>query len=201
MEENDAGDNMNLCERCELAEAKIVLGMESISMHLCSNCYNELMAEELDMKLEQLPDTFSWKDAQGMSRTFHVDRRIHPNGVYLEAAEANEFGYRFAVHGELDCDQLDLFTKLMAKTRKGLAKQHVGTNVYPNGHAYYSMIGDQIIGYIEHDETSDGTPLVIIDGKPFTWEEVGKMIMSYEGFRMKIKMYDITDDVDEESDN
>lgn len=47
-----------------------------------------------------------------------------------------------------------------------------------------------------HAETSDGSPLVIIDGKPFTWEEVGKMLMAYEGFQIKVKMYDITDDVD-----
>jgi hypothetical protein len=47
---------------------------------------------------------------------------------------------------------------------------------------------------LEYDETSDGTPLIIIDGKPFTWEEVGKMLMAYEGFQIKLKMFDVTDD-------
>ena len=37
---------------------------------------------------------------------------------------------------------------------------------------------------------------MIIDGRPFTWEEVGKMVMSYEGFQMKLKMADPTEDVD-----
>jgi hypothetical protein len=33
-------------------------------------------------------------------------------------------------------------------------------------------------------------------GKPFTWEEFGRMLMTYEGFQFKLKMYDVTDDVE-----
>ncbi|WP_452082098.1 DUF7713 domain-containing protein [Bacillus tuaregi] len=36
--------------------------------------------------------------------------------------------------------------------------------------------------------------MIIIDGRPFTWEEVGEMVMSYEGFQIKIQMDDVTDD-------
>ncbi|MEH7084304.1 hypothetical protein V7139_16435 [Neobacillus drentensis] len=43
---------MNLCERCRSVEANISLHMEPISMQLYANCYNELMAEVLDVKLE-----------------------------------------------------------------------------------------------------------------------------------------------------
>lgn len=196
IEENNVGDDMNLCERCRSADAKIVFSMEPISMHLCTNCYNELMAKDLDVKLEQLPDTFSLKDYQRITRTFHVERRINPLGIYLEASETIEFGYKFAVHGELRCDQQELLNKLMDKTRKGIAKQQVETSVFPNGQTYNSIIHDQITGMIEYDETSEGTPLVIIDGKPFTWEEVGIMLMTYEGFQIKFKMYDMTDDIE-----
>jgi len=196
IEENNVGDDMNLCERCRSADAKIVFSMEPISMHLCTNCYNELMAKDLDVKLEQLPDTFSLKDYQRITRTFHVERRINPLGIYLEASETIEFGYKFAVHGELRCDQQKLLNKLMDKTRKGIAKQQVETSVFPNGQTYNSIIHDQITGMIEYDETSEGTPLVIIDGKPFTWEEVGIMLMTYEGFQIKFKMYDMTDDIE-----
>jgi hypothetical protein len=35
---------------------------------------------------------------------------------------------------------------------------------------------------------------IIIDGKPFTWGKVGKMLMAYEGFQIKLKMFDVTDD-------
>src|SRR5206468_1755534 len=61
-----------------------------------------------------------------------------------EALESIEFGYKFAVHGELGCDQQELLNKLMDKTRKGIAKQQVETGVFPNGQIYNSIIHDQL---------------------------------------------------------
>ena len=87
-----------------------------------------------------------------------------------------------------------MLNKLIAKTRKGLAEQQVETRVFPNGQEYNTLIHDKFTGLIEYDESSNGTPLIIIDGKPFTWEKVGKMLMTYEGFQIKVKMHDVTDD-------
>jgi hypothetical protein len=154
------------------------------------------MSEELEVDLEQLIETFSLKDCQGISRTFYVERRIHPTGIYLEAAENIEFGYKFAVHGELNSNQPELLNKLIEKARKGIGKQYLETKVFPSRQAYNTISNSQITGLIEYDETSKESPLVIIDGKPFTWEEVGKMLMAYEGFQIKLMMYDITDDVE-----
>ncbi|MCM3763916.1 hypothetical protein [Neobacillus niacini] len=190
---------MDLCERCELSEAKIRLHMESDSMHLCNDCYNELMAEDLDVTLQPLLETFSIKDYQGISRTFLVERRPDPMGIFLEASETIEFGYKFAVHGELDCDQQALLNKLIDKAQIGIGKQQVKSGVFPNGQPYHTIMNDQFTGLIEYDETAEGLPLVIIDGKPFSWEEVGRMLMTYEGFQMKLEVYDFTDDVPEGS--
>jgi hypothetical protein len=154
------------------------------------------MAEELEVELDPQIETFSLKDYQGISRTFHVERRLHPIGIYLEASENIEFGYKFAVHGELDSNQMELLNKLIEKTRRGLAKQQVETRVFPNGQTYKTILNDQFTALIEYDETSDGIPLVIIDGKPFSWEQVGRMLMSYEGFQIKVKLYDFTDDAE-----
>ena len=57
-------------------------------------------------------------------------------------------------------------------------------------------MNDQFSGLIEYDEASEGSPLIIIDGKPFTWEEVGKMLMAYEGFQIKLKIYEFSDDIE-----
>jgi hypothetical protein len=35
----------------------------------------------------------------------------------------------------------------------------------------------------------------MIDGKPYTWEQVGKMVSAFEGHQIQVKMFDITDDV------
>jgi len=36
-------------------------------------------------------------------------------------------------------------------------------------------------------------PMVVIDGKALSWEELGRM--SYEGFQFKLNIYDISDDI------
>lgn len=126
---------MNKCERCGSNEAKVRYTIEAISMDLCMNCYNELMSEELEVDLEQLVETFSLKDYQGISRTFYVERRIYPMGIYLEASENIEFGYKFAVHGELNSNQPELLNKLIEKARKGIGEQQVETKISPNGEA------------------------------------------------------------------
>ena len=87
---------MKWCEQCESKEAKVFLDSETTSLQLCMDCHNELMEEELEVDLDQLAETFSLKDSQGVSRTFYVERRLGPNGIYLEAAENIEFGYKFA---------------------------------------------------------------------------------------------------------
>jgi hypothetical protein len=187
---------MNICEQCGLKKAKIHLKMLDTTMTLCENCYNKLMSEELEVELDALRDSFSLKDYQGVSPTFLVERRVLPMGIFLEATENVEFGYKFAVHGELNSNQPELLNKLIEKARKGIGKQLVDSKVLPNGIAYNSIISDQITGLITYDESYDGTPIIIIDGKPFTWNEVGKMLMSFEGFQMKIMMFDVTDDVE-----
>lgn len=185
---------MNKCEHCGFNEVKVHLNGESGNMSVCTDCYNKFMADELEVELESLIESFSLKDYQGINRTFIVERRIYPEGIYLEGAENIEFGYKFAVHGELHCNQTNLLNKLIAKARKGMAEQQIKTGVFPNGQEYNSIIHDQFTGLIEYDESSDETPLITIDGKPFTWEEVGKMLMTYEGFQLKVKIYDLTDD-------
>ncbi|MBS4219006.1 hypothetical protein KHA96_11835 [Bacillus sp. FJAT-49711] len=184
---------MNKCEQCGSDDVRIsITAGESMSV-LCLNCYNEQMAKELEVEMEPLTETFTLNDFQGVSRTFIVERRIDPIGIFMEAKERGMFGYKFAVHGELYCNQDELLNTLIEKTSKGIEEQQVETKFFPNGQAYNLIKNDYFTGLIEYDENSENTPLVIIDGRPFTWEEVGKMLKAYEGFQIKIKCYDFTD--------
>lgn len=141
------------------------------------------MSEELEVELELIIETFSLKDYQGIFRIFYVERRIHPIGIYLEAAENIEFGYKFAIHGELYTNQQELLNKLMEKVRKGIGEQKVESKVFAHEQSYNIIMNGQFKGLIEHDKTSEGTPLVIIDGKPFTWEEVRICLWHMRTFR------------------
>lgn len=58
------------------------------------------------------------------------------------------------------------------------------------------MADGELVGRIEYNENDPDVPLIIIDGKPYTGEEVGKMMMSYEGFQFRLKIYDVTDEIE-----
>ena len=60
---------------------------------------------------------------------------------------------------------------------------------------YTELKEDEVAGRFEYSETNDEIHSVIIDGKVFTWEQLGRMLRAYEGFQFKLKIYDITDDV------
>ncbi|MBY0122303.1 hypothetical protein [Bacillus sp. S/N-304-OC-R1] len=80
----------------------------------------------------------------------------------MEAAENIEWGYRFAVYGELHVKQDELLNMLIKKVKNGINVKQVETNVFLNGQEYHSIVNDKFIGVIEYDANSDGVPLVII---------------------------------------
>lgn len=114
----------------------------------------------------------------------------------MEAGENIEFGYQFTDHGELDSNQSKLFQRLVEKVQQGVATTHITTNVFPNGQLFESIADDKVVGRLDYDEYNEDAPMVVINGKPYTWKQLGKMASSYEGFQIQIKMFDMTDDVD-----
>ena len=54
------------------------------------------------------------------------------------------------------------------------------------------QIVDQIVrGSIECDlETDDRMPLMVIDGREVTWEEFGRILMTFEGWQFKLEIFD-----------
>lgn len=186
-----------MCVRCGKREGQIVMKSDSpFTEHMCFHCHNELMSEEINANLESQPESISIQDSQGISRHFKIVQRLLPMGIFIEAEETIECGYKFVVHGELDCDQSKLFQKLIEKIKQGVAVKHVKTESFPNGQVLNSFIKKEIVGRIEYDENREVMPLVIIDGKPYTWDQLGEMMMSIEGFQVQLKIFDITDDVE-----
>jgi hypothetical protein len=45
-------------------------------------------------------------------------------------------------------------------------------------------------GEITSEADDPSAPLLIIDGKPISWEELGRMIPEYMGFRFKLEIFD-----------
>ncbi|QFT90843.1 hypothetical protein FIU87_19535 [Bacillus sp. THAF10] len=114
---------MKKCDCCQDREATIrVTG--DWEEWLCLRCYNEEVSNELDVTLATMPEELAVKDYAGVRRSIHVHQRLHSNGIFLEAVEDIAFGYEFAVHGELDCQQAELFQKLVEKVKSGVSKRY-----------------------------------------------------------------------------
>ncbi|WP_456153947.1 DUF7713 domain-containing protein [Rossellomorea oryzaecorticis] len=185
------------CDVCEQREARIRLTSAQGDKEFCETCYNKQMESELDVQLESIVQSFTVESHDGNKRTFEVHRRLDPLGIFLKAEESTIHGYRFAVHGELHCNQKELFNLLMDKTIQGVNTSNLKMHRFPNGHQTEGIAADQVIGRVEYDEKSHGnTPLVIIDGKPYTWVQFGRMVTSFEGFQMKIEWLDMTEDAE-----
>ena len=51
-------------------------------------------------------------------------------------------------------------------------------------------------GKIEWDSAQDGRiPLLIIDGREITWDELGRILMSFEGWQFKLTVVDKSEDL------
>jgi len=61
-------------------------------------------------------------------------------------------------------------------------------------HGSWTLVRPGVIrGRIEYGFGED-SPIIIIDGKSFTWDEFGWMITSYEGWQFRLKIVDPNDE-------
>jgi hypothetical protein len=187
---------MSICDRCKKQEAKIIMTYEDGNEHFCLSCYNKQMETELNMKLAQQPDSFSVNDHNGKSRSFHVQVKLDSIGIFMEAVEKVDNGYLFGVHGERACNQAELFAKLVDKVKRGIQTTYVTERRTPDGYQIQTIKDDQVVGRLDYDPLNEDGPLVVIDGKPYTWEQLGRLVRQFEGFQVQMKFFDGTEEVE-----
>jgi hypothetical protein len=183
------------CQRC----GAVVPGFDGVYLSAggqqqgfhCSRCYNALLSERFEVDFEH-PDfqPITLLDVDGVSHEFRFTTRVLPNGVSIEALEVKDGhpdGYEFRVMGPLEADILELYAKLYERIRKGLSRKHL--EVGELGPEISE--GDVVRGRIAwDDETGGRIPLLVIDGKSISWEQMGRMLMAYEGFDFKLEIFE-----------
>jgi hypothetical protein len=104
---------------------------------------------------------------------FQIRSMLVATGHEMEALEITsdgQLGYCFRVLADGETDAWKLFRKLYATMRREMAQCYVertehGWQIAPDQH---------VRGRIDWDpETNGRLPLIVIDGKPFTWEQRG----------------------------
>jgi hypothetical protein len=161
------------------------------SRSLCGRCFNTEVAAAEDLTGFQHFDfePVRLADSEGSVHEFHFRTRLFGPGLSIDAFElrnGDRGGYEFQVIGEPEDDQLGLLARLIEKIRRALSVRHVVPgNLGP-------QIADFCVrGRIEWDSAQKGRlPRVMIDGRDFTWEELGRMLMTFEGWQFKLSIHD-----------
>jgi hypothetical protein len=164
---------------------------------LCTACFNSEMAHHTG-----IDDFGSIKfepvhliDANGVAHEFHFRTLLFGDKLSLESFESTSeeepSGYRFQTIGDPLEDQFVLLGKLIEKMRRSLAVIH--TRVTDLG---LQIIDDTVRGRIEWDGSDDShMPCAIIDGRRVEWDELGHMLMMFEGWQFKLEVRDPSDEV------
>lgn len=187
------------CETC----GEIMPGHDTVSygsmergyQQLCSRCFNAEVAElsGLDHFENLRFEPVAITDCTGETHQFHFRTRLHGDIVSLDAfelREGNPAGYRFQMNGDRENDLFALLGRLIEKIRRALAIKHLVDEEHG------LRIADQMVrARIDWDESEDGrVPLVVVDGREVSWEDFGRMLMTFEGWQFKLEIFDPSDE-------
>ena len=184
--------SIQICSACGANVSSydgVSVGYKEGTKFMCSKCYNESIAEYLGLDYEHVSfDPLTLQDLDGVSHTFQFRPHIFGDQLSLEALETGpEEGYEFSVIAEAEQDLFVTFQTLFERIRRELGRRHIE----PEGSGYRITQDDVVRGQITDDPDSvEQMPLLIIDGKPVTWDALGRMLSPYEGFRFKLEIFD-----------
>jgi hypothetical protein len=121
---------------------------------------------------------------------------LNPAGCTTVAVDAFELkrgepaGYKFQILGDPE-DVLALLGRLVERMRRTLSVKHLVQSEHG------LQIADQTVrARIKWDETQDGRmPLLVIDGREVSWEEFGRMLMTFEGWQFRMEIGDRSEEI------
>ena len=194
-------EESNLCDECgkEIARSNRSVHLTdsdgSYGRLLCLECYNREMAAAVNIDFEHPTfPTVLLADVNGGEHRFDFAVQLFGNRVSIEAFELEvDSGYRFSIGGNPEEVQ-KLFNKLLGKMRRALSRKHIEIEEFDGMPGMLDEM--EARGRIEWDDDSDGQlPLLVVDGKPVTWHQFGRILSSYEGWQFKLEIKDPSDEV------
>ena len=194
-------DQQIRCARCDQSTPSYEIvnygSMEHGYKQICNRCLNTEMAEAMGLagfehaKFQPVGLT----DCTGEVHEFHFRTNLFGTGVALDAFELRDglpSGYQFQIIGNPEDDLLVLLGQLVQKMRRALAIKHVVDGKFGLQIADHRVVQ----GKIEWDDAQDGrVPVLIIDGREITWNEFGRMLMSFEGWQFKMRLADKSEEL------
>jgi len=156
--------------------------------HYCFNCHNREMAELYDTDMpDYVPERLSVPGCNGRMHEFDIEFLIFGTGKSLIATEVGKTKRKADVWGSLDDDFEEMLETLKRRIKKALSVKYMDQQGY--------IKNQKLIGYIDYD-SGLGECVVFVDGSRFTWDELGRNLQTYEGWKIKIEFGGIGDELD-----
>lgn len=177
-----------ICDICgEPSKVRIGDGKGVALCNLCFDCHNREMAELFDSDMpDNVPERLTITDCSGKHHEFDIEFIKFGTGKSLTAIEIGETKRKADVWGSLDDDFDEMLNALKERIKKALSVEYMDQHGRIKDH--------KLVGYIDYD--SDLNECVIfVDGKPYTWDELGRNISAFEGYKIKIEFGSIGDEL------
>lgn len=180
------------CDGCG-APAKVFLSDESGTVaKMCLDCHNHMMAEITGTDIpDSMPRRLAFRNNTGQVREFALEFYIFEGGSKLSAYEIGKTRLRAEVFGDSD----DEFSYLLKKLSRRIERLLNEVFIEPDG----SFINGRAVGYVDYNHERNDHDIVI-DGKPFTWEQLKKNISAHEGWGITIEFGEVGADDDYEDE-
>ena len=200
-DEDKQSGGMVCCEACgTVVPAYDVVNYGSIEQgyrELCNRCFNAEVASALglerfeNVRLHPVVMT----DCAGERHEFHFRLRLLGSMASLDAFELKAGapgGYQFQMLAKPDDEPLSVLGHLMERMRRSLSVKHLVRSEHG------TQIADRTVcGRIEWDGSEDGRiPLLVIDGREVSWDDLGRMLMSFEGWQLRLAICDKSEEVE-----
>ena len=186
-------------DTCEVCTAKVP-GYDIIMSgtmgagyrRMCTACFNASMADR--MGLEDFDNSriapIRLEDSDGREHEFHFTTHLFGDKLALNAFEVKDGareGYELQLIGDPEEERFKLLGLLVQKIRRALATRHIQKDP-----RFGWQIVDQCVrGQIESDpDQPERMPLLLIDGQSISWEEFGRMLMTFEGWQFRLNLLD-----------
>lgn len=188
------------CEACGKAMPAYDMvsygSIENGYRQLCSQCFNAEVAGAQGLEdFENLRfDQIVMTDCAGEAHEFHFRTRLLGSMVAVDAFELKRgapAGYQFQILGDADEDLLSLLGRLVERMRRSLSVKHLVRSEHG------LQIADRTVrARIDSDETTiERMPMLVIDGREVSWEEFGRMLMTFEGWQFRMEIGDRSEEV------
>jgi hypothetical protein len=190
------------CESCGSHVARHESGVSLGSIEdgyrfLCMPCYNTEMAEYAGVEFEHPQfQPVVVQDTVGRDHEFHFTTRLLGDRIAIDAHEVRDGereGYEFEqVELDPEGEPMEVLGRLLEKINRALSRRHIEAGELGLRIADPGVVRGRI-GW--DDETNGEQPMLVIDGEEYTWEDLGRMCMSYEGWQFKLEIRDPSEEV------